>query len=127
MKFPSRPARRQDISSWASSEPAISAVKPIFSAKDCLGRSGYTPWKPGAAERRPPAFTNDSLGLYPGCEAARQACLDLINHGQVADGIMTPARSLRANPRATSKATSDRVQGFRGFARLVFGPKSNRG
>lgn len=42
-------------------------------------------------------FANDSLGLHPGCEAARQACLDLINRGQVADGIPVP-HALVANP-----------------------------
>ena len=35
-------------------------------------------------------FTNDSLGLHPGFEAARQACLDLIKRGEVADGIVVP-------------------------------------
>jgi hypothetical protein len=35
-------------------------------------------------------FTNDSLGLHPGFEAQRQACLDLINRGQVVDGIAIP-------------------------------------
>ena len=35
-------------------------------------------------------FTNDSLGLPPAAEAARQACLDLINRGQVAPGIAVP-------------------------------------
>ena len=32
-------------------------------------------------------FTNDSLGLPPGVEAARQACLDLIKRVEVAEGI----------------------------------------
>ena len=35
-------------------------------------------------------FTNDSLGLHPGIEGQRQRCLDLINRGQVADGIPIP-------------------------------------
>ena len=35
-------------------------------------------------------FTNDSLGLHPGFETARQACLDLIKRGEVADGIPVP-------------------------------------
>jgi hypothetical protein len=35
-------------------------------------------------------FTNDSIGLHPGIEARRQAFLDLINRGQVADGIPVP-------------------------------------
>ena len=35
-------------------------------------------------------FTNDSLGLHPGCEPTRQACLDLVKRGQVADGITVP-------------------------------------
>jgi hypothetical protein len=35
-------------------------------------------------------FANDSLGLQRGSEAARQACLDVINRGQVADGIPVP-------------------------------------
>jgi hypothetical protein len=35
-------------------------------------------------------FTNDSLGLPPGIEAERQACLDLVRRGQVADGIAVP-------------------------------------
>ena len=35
-------------------------------------------------------FTNDSLGLHPGAESQRQACLDLINRGQVAGGIPIP-------------------------------------
>ena len=41
-------------------------------------------------------FTNDSLGLHPGCEAVRQACLDLINRGQVVDGIAIPRGILDA-------------------------------
>ena len=41
-------------------------------------------------------FTNDSLGLHPGFEAERQACLDLINRGQVADGIAIPHAILDA-------------------------------
>lgn len=35
-------------------------------------------------------FTNDSLGLDPGFEAARQACWDLINRGEVAEGLPIP-------------------------------------
>ena len=35
-------------------------------------------------------FTNDSLGLHPGFETERQACLDVINRGQVAEGIAIP-------------------------------------
>jgi len=35
-------------------------------------------------------FTNDSLGLHPGFEAERQACLDVIKRGQIADGIAIP-------------------------------------
>ena len=35
-------------------------------------------------------FTNDSLGLHPGFEAERRACLDLIERGQIADGIAVP-------------------------------------
>jgi hypothetical protein len=35
-------------------------------------------------------FTNDSLGLQRGFEATRLACLDLVNRGQVADGISVP-------------------------------------
>ena len=41
-------------------------------------------------------FTNDSLGLQPGFEAQRQACLDLINRGQVGDGIAIPLAILDA-------------------------------
>lgn len=41
-------------------------------------------------------FTNDSLGLHPGFEAERQACLDLINRGQIADGIAVPHALLDA-------------------------------
>ena len=35
-------------------------------------------------------FTNDSLGLHPGFEAERQACLDVIERGQIADQITVP-------------------------------------
>ena len=42
-------------------------------------------------------FTNDSLGLPSGAEAEREACLDLIDRGQVADGIPVP-RTLVAAP-----------------------------
>ena len=41
-------------------------------------------------------FTNDALGLHPGCEAERQACLDLVKHGQVAAGIVVPHAILDA-------------------------------
>jgi hypothetical protein len=41
-------------------------------------------------------FTNDSLGLHPGSEAERQACLDLIKRGRVADGIPVPHALLDA-------------------------------
>ena len=42
-------------------------------------------------------FSNDSLGLHPGCEAERQKCLDLIERGEVADGIAIP-RALLDTP-----------------------------
>jgi hypothetical protein len=35
-------------------------------------------------------FTNDSLGLHPGFEAERQACLELVNRGEIAEGIPVP-------------------------------------
>jgi len=35
-------------------------------------------------------FINDALGLPPGFEATRQACLDLINRGAVVDGVAIP-------------------------------------
>ena len=35
-------------------------------------------------------FTNDSLGLDPGFEAQRQACLDVINRDEVVKGIAIP-------------------------------------
>lgn len=35
-------------------------------------------------------FTSDSLGLNPGFEPERQACLDLINRGAVAEGVVVP-------------------------------------
>ena len=41
-------------------------------------------------------FTHDSLGLHQGYEAERQACLDLINRGQIADGIAIPHALLDA-------------------------------
>jgi hypothetical protein len=41
-------------------------------------------------------FANDSLGLHPGFEKERQACLDLIRSGQVADGIVVPHALLDA-------------------------------
>jgi hypothetical protein len=41
-------------------------------------------------------FTNDSLGLHPGVETERLRCLDLINRGQVADGIAVPHAILDA-------------------------------
>ena len=41
-------------------------------------------------------FTYDSLGLAPGFETHRQACLDLINRGQIADGIAVPHALLDA-------------------------------
>ena len=41
-------------------------------------------------------FTNDSLGLPPACEAERQACLDLMKRGRVADGLAVPHAILDA-------------------------------
>lgn len=41
-------------------------------------------------------FVNDSLGLAPGFEAERQACLDLVHRGQVADGVAVPRALLDA-------------------------------
>jgi len=41
-------------------------------------------------------FTNDSLGLHPGFEVERQACLDLINCGEIAVGIAIPHALLDA-------------------------------
>jgi hypothetical protein len=41
-------------------------------------------------------FTNDSLGLAPGAEAERRACLDLVDRGQVVDGIAVPHALLDA-------------------------------
>ena len=35
-------------------------------------------------------FTNDSIGLPPGFEPERQACLEQIKSGQVADGVDVP-------------------------------------
>lgn len=42
-------------------------------------------------------FTNDSLGLPPGFEAERQACLDLIKRGEITAGIAVP-HALLATP-----------------------------
>jgi len=36
-------------------------------------------------------FSNDALGLAAGFEAERQACLDLVNRGMVADPIAIPS------------------------------------
>ena len=41
-------------------------------------------------------FVDDSLGLHPGFNSERQACLDLINRGEVADGIAVPRALLDA-------------------------------
>jgi hypothetical protein len=41
-------------------------------------------------------FTHDSLGLHPGWEAERQACVDVIARGQVAAGIPVPHALLDA-------------------------------
>jgi len=41
-------------------------------------------------------FTNDSLGLHPGFEAERQACLGLISRGEIADGMAIPHALLDA-------------------------------
>jgi hypothetical protein len=35
-------------------------------------------------------FSSDSLGLHPGFEADRKACLDLVSRGMVAHGIVVP-------------------------------------
>ena len=35
-------------------------------------------------------FTHDKLGLHPGFEAERQACLALVDSGRAADGIVVP-------------------------------------
>ena len=35
-------------------------------------------------------FSNDTLGLHPGFEAEQNACLDLVNLGKVAEGIVIP-------------------------------------
>ena len=41
-------------------------------------------------------FSNDALGLHPGCETEREACLDLVNTGKVAHGIVIPHAILDA-------------------------------
>ena len=41
-------------------------------------------------------FSNDSLGLAAGFEPERQACLDLIDRGMVAEGIAIPLAVLNA-------------------------------
>jgi hypothetical protein len=41
-------------------------------------------------------FTNDALGLHPGFEADREACLNLVNKGMVADRIVVPHAILAA-------------------------------
>jgi hypothetical protein len=41
-------------------------------------------------------FSNDSLGLDPGFETARRACLELVKRGEVADGIAVPHAILDA-------------------------------
>ena len=41
-------------------------------------------------------FASDSLGLHPGFEKERQACLDVTLKGQVADGIVVPHALLDA-------------------------------
>ena len=68
----------------------ICAGRPILSAKDCPARSGCSAMEAICRRAATLGFTNDSLGLHPGFEAERQACLDLINRGQVADGIAVP-------------------------------------
>lgn len=35
-------------------------------------------------------FSNDALGLHPGFETEREACLNLVNTGMVTDGIVIP-------------------------------------
>jgi hypothetical protein len=35
-------------------------------------------------------FTNDTIGLHPGFESDRRACLDLVARGAVAEGIPVP-------------------------------------
>ena len=72
--------------SWHT-DPAISAGRRIFpAAKEC----------PICRRAATSGFVNDSLGLHPGFEAPRHACLDLINRGQVADGIAIPHAILDA-------------------------------
>ena len=53
-------------------------------------------------------FTNDSLGLHPGFEAERQACLDVVKRGQIADGIAVPHALLDSPfpPSSSSDITS---------------------
>ena len=41
-------------------------------------------------------FASNALGLNPGFEADRQACLNLVNRGMVADGIVIPHAILNA-------------------------------
>jgi hypothetical protein len=41
-------------------------------------------------------FANDALGLHPGFEADREACLNLVNRGMVADRIVIPHAILAA-------------------------------
>ena len=63
------------------------------------GAWGWAPDKYASAQALRAAtvgFTNDSVGLHPGFDAQRQACLDLINRGQVADGIAIPYAILDA-------------------------------
>ena len=41
-------------------------------------------------------FSRDALGLHPGYETEREACLNLINTGMVADGVVIPHAILDA-------------------------------
>jgi hypothetical protein len=41
-------------------------------------------------------FSNDVLGLHPGSEPERQACLDLVKTGMIAEGVVIPHAILDA-------------------------------
>ena len=67
-----------------------------FSAKDCPARSGCTPCRPFAAGRRALASPMIRWVFTPGLKPQRQACLDLVDRGQIADGIVIPRALLDA-------------------------------
>lgn len=78
-------------------EPAISPGRRIFSGGEGMsGEQWLNALNAMCRRAATGGFMNASIGLHPGFEAPRQACLELTKRGQVADGIAIPHAILDA-------------------------------